>query len=366
MATARGVYSRVQTNGERRWYVRIMIEGKYQRFSPFGGFLTEKDANAFALQARADIQRGKFFPEQFLRERLPLKDLLPDQTSRIVPSPNTKNDRQYQRWWLAHYPELDARTLTAATIDQARHRLAQEKKSPQTIHHYLKFLRHRLNLALRDGLIRRTPFAAIKLPDPKNMRVRFYSEDERQKLYAALDDQWRDAAELAGLTGLRWAEQFQLTREQINLKEGFVWLPSPKGGTPQARLLSRRAQELIRRQLARHDSAFLYPSEHGKTPLDYSNWRKRHWAPACKAAKIKDAKWNDWRHTFASDLTMAGHSDRTVADLMGHRSTAMVQRYAHLSSRHLRHAIEGLANPQPKNASVERPTAARPGSRKKI
>lgn len=76
-----------------------------------------------------------------------------------------------------------------------------------------------------------------------------------------------------------------------------------------------------------------------------------------KAAEIVDAKWNDWRHTFASDLTMAGHSDRTVADLMGHRSTAMVKRYAHLSNRHLRHAIEGLANPQP--------TAARPGSKKK-
>lgn len=356
MAPARGVYSRKQTDGQLRWYVRIMIEGKYQRLSPFGGFLTEKDANTFALQARADIQRGKFFPEQFLRERLPLKDLLPDQASRMVPSPNTKNDRQYQRWWLAHYGELDARTVTAATIDQARQQLAKDGKSPQTIHHYLKFLRHRLALALRDGLIQRTPFSATKLPDPKNMRVRFYSEQERQKLYEALDDEGRDAAELAGLTGLRWAEQFHMTRDQINLKEGFVWLPNPKGGTPQARLLSQRAQELIKTQLARHDSAYLYPSETMQTPVDYSNWRKKVWAPACKAAKITDAKWNDWRHTFASDLTMAGHSDRTVADLMGHRSTAMVKRYAHLSNRHLRHAIESLAKPCP--------TAARPGSKK--
>lgn len=357
MKPTRGVYSRQQVNGEVRWYVRIMIEGKYQRFSPFGGFLTEKDAATFAMQARADIQRGKFFPEQFLRERLPLKDLLPDQTSRMIQSPNTKNDQQYQRWWLAHYPELDARTITAATVDQARHHLAAESKSPQTIHHYLKFLRHRLALALRDGLIQRTPFAATKLPDPKNMRIRFYAPDERAKLYAALEDEWRDAAELAGLTGLRWAEQFQMKKEQINLKEGFVWLPSPKGGTPQARLLNQRAIELIRRQLARHDSPYLYPSETGTTPIDYSNWRKRHWAPACKAAKITDAKWNDWRHTFASDLTMAGHSDRTVADLMGHHSTAMVKRYAHLSNRHLRNAIEGLA--------TACPTAARPGPKKK-
>lgn len=357
MKPTRGVYSRKQVNGELRWYVRIMIEGKYQRFSPFGGFLTEKDAATFAMQARADIQRGKFFPEQFLRERLPLKDLLPDQASRMVHSPNWKNDQQYQRWWLTYYPEQDARTLTAATIDQARHRLAEEKKSPQTIHHYLKFLRHRLNLALRDGLIQRTPFTQRTLPAPNNLRIRFYSDDERRRLYAALDDEWRDAAELAGLTGLRWSEQFTLTREQINLQEGFLTLPHTKAGKPQARLLNIRAQALIKQQLARHQSAYLYPSHTNTTPIDYSNWRNKVWAPACKAAKIVDAKWNDWRHTFASDLTMAGHSDRTVADLMGHHSTAMVKRYAHLSNRHLRNAIEGLANPQP--------TAARPGSKKK-
>ena len=357
MAPTRGVYSRAQKDGQLRWYVRIMIEGKYQRFSPFGGFLTEKDANAFALQARADIQRGKFFPEQFLKERLPLKELLPDQTSRISQSPNAKNDRQYQRWWLAHYGEQDARTMTAATIDQARHRLTQDGKSPQTIHHYLKFLRHRLNLALRDGLIQRSPFSQRTLPPPNNLRIRFYSDEERHRLYAALSDEWRDAAELAGLTGLRWSEQFTLTRDQINLQEGFVSLPRTKAGKPQARLLNVRAQALIRRQLARHQSPYLYPSQTETTPIDYSNWRNKVWAPACKAAKITDAKWNDWRHTFASDLTMAGHSDRTVADLMGHRSTAMVKRYAHLSNRHLRNAIEGLANPQP--------TAARPGARKK-
>lgn len=125
----------------------------------------------------------------------------------------------------------------------------------------------------------------------------------------------------------------------------------------EARYLLMRAQELIRRQLKRHHgTAYLYPSQTMQTPVDYSNWRKKVWAPACNAAKIKDAKWNDWRHTFASDLTMAGHSDRTVADLMGHRSTQMVKRYAHLSNRHLRHAIESLANPCP--------TAARPGSKK--
>lgn len=223
-----------------------------------------------------------------------------------------------------------------------------------------EFIRIRADDVLKDALAKAAERDIRTEADEARyllMRVRFYSEEERRTLYAALDDEWRDAAELAGLTGLRWAEQFQMKKDQINIKEGFVWLPTPKGGTPQARLLNQRAIELVRRQLARHDAAYLYPSDTNKTPIDYSNWRKRHWAPACKAATIKDAKWNDWRHTFASDLTMAGHSDRTVADLMGHHSTAMVKRYAHLSNAHLRHAVEGLA--------TACPTAARPGPKKK-
>lgn len=39
---------------------------------------------------------------------------------------------------------------------------------------------------------------------------------------------------------------------------------------------------------------------------------------------------------------MTGHSDRTVAELLGHTSTQMVARYAHLAPSHLRLAVEGL------------------------
>ena len=44
---------------------------------------------------------------------------------------------------------------------------------------------------------------------------------------------------------------------------------------------------------------------------------------------------------------MAGHSDLTVAHLLGHTSTQMVARYAHLSEPHLREAVEHMANKWP-------------------
>lgn len=340
----KGIYRRDSTDGPR-YYVRIMVDGQYQRFAPRGGFTDAKKAAQFLKHARADIERGKFFPEKFQRElSVPLKELIEEQTARIPTTPNTKNDRIYQRWWIEHYGRHDAKLLTPAHIEQAQQRLLAEKKTAQTIHHYVKFLRHRLAMALRDDIIDRSPFQKLTLSEPKNYRVRFYSAAERQKLYAALLPDWREAAELAGLTGLRWSEQFRLTREQVHLDEGFIELPTTKAGRPQARLLNARAVELLRNQLARHQQHWVYPNKGNTGPIDHSYFIRYVWKPAREAAGITNARWSDWRHTFASDLTMAGHSDRTVSQLLGHTNTSMVKRYAHLADAHLRNAVESLGH----------------------
>jgi site-specific recombinase XerD len=52
--------------------------------------------------------------------------------------------------------------------------------------------------------------------------------------------------------------------------------------------------------------------------------------------------WHGNRHTFASRLVMAGVDLRTVQQLGGWQSLAMVQRYAHLAPDHLHAAGERL------------------------
>jgi site-specific recombinase XerD len=110
-------------------------------------------------------------------------------------------------------------------------------------------------------------------------------------------------------------------------------------------MLNARAVELLRAQLARHTTPWVYPNVGQYGPIDQSYFTRYIWIPARKEAGVGNARWNDWRHTFASDLTMAGHSDRTVATLLGHTSTQMVARYAHLADAHLRQAVESLAAP---------------------
>jgi site-specific recombinase XerD len=53
------------------------------------------------------------------------------------------------------------------------------------------------------------------------------------------------------------------------------------------------------------------------------------------ASRLDDYSWHGNSHTFASRLVMAGVDLRTVQELGGWRTLAMVQRYAHLAPQHL-------------------------------
>lgn len=353
----RGLLSRVNADGRTRWYVRMVVDGQRVRFGPSGGFPSQAEARRFRDDAKARIRLGTFFPEQFKASALPLARLL-EQDDAPAAQANHKNTRAYRTFWMEQAAHLDAKRIPASLLDDARRALIARHLSPQTIHHYLKYLRHLLNRARRDGLIDTSPFDRAPLATVHNLRVRSYHAHERTRLLKKLGTQeWRDAAELAGLTGLRWTEQFTRDKQHVDLRQGLLHLPTTKAGRPQIRMLSRRARQLLAQQMARHPrSRWLYPNATDTGPIDYANFRKRIWLPACQAAGVANARWNDWRHTFASDLTMAGHSDRTVAHLLGHTSTQMVARYAHLSDQHLRQAVEGMANkwPTPRQAKPKR------------
>jgi site-specific recombinase XerD len=68
---------------------------------------------------------------------------------------------------------------------------------------------------------------------------------------------------------------------------------------------------------------------------------------ACKEAGLHEVSPHTLRHTFASRLAMAGVDARTIQDLGGWKTLALVERYSHLSPSHRpRRLNESLRIPQ--------------------
>ncbi|MBW1990219.1 MAG: tyrosine-type recombinase/integrase [Deltaproteobacteria bacterium] len=66
------------------------------------------------------------------------------------------------------------------------------------------------------------------------------------------------------------------------------------------------------------------------------------------------------RHTHASWLAMAGVDLYTIAQLLGHRSLEMTQRYSHPSPDHLTAAVNKLGNQRARIPGANRITGREP------
>jgi integrase len=80
-------------------------------------------------------------------------------------------------------------------------------------------------------------------------------------------------------------------------------------------------------------------------PRDYRGSHKRPTtlqAAILEAAGIKDFRFHDLRHTTASMLAAQGASLLEIADVLGHKTLAMVKRYSHLVVEHKAKVIEKM------------------------
>jgi integrase len=103
--------------------------------------------------------------------------------------------------------------------------------------------------------------------------------------------------------------------------------------------LNQDAIDILNEQRGRHPVHVFTYRGHPVTRCNNHAWRK-----ALIRADIKDFRWHDLRHTWASWHVQNGTSLHELQQLGGWSSFEMVLRYAHLSSDHLRRAAERVQN----------------------
>jgi integrase len=138
------------------------------------------------------------------------------------------------------------------------------------------------------------------------------------------------------LLGLRWRD-VDWTAQRIRVRNTFVRGEHSAQG--KSDLSTRRSVPMADRlvgELDRWSQRTIYSGEdelvfaHPQTgsPLDRSKASKRFKA-ACRAAGVREVKFHDLRHTFATRLAASGQPLRTIQEFLGHADSKTTQIYAH-------------------------------------
>jgi integrase len=138
------------------------------------------------------------------------------------------------------------------------------------------------------------------------------------------------------LLGLRWRD-VDWTAQRIRVRNTFVRGEHSAQG--KSDLSTRRSVPMADRlvgELDRWSQRTIYSGEdelvfaHPQTgsPVDRSKASKRFKA-ACRAAGVREVKFHDLRHTFATRLAASGQPLRTIQEFLGHADSKTTQIYAH-------------------------------------
>ena len=336
----RGVFERPKDSGI--WWIRYADQ--------FGKIHREKvGPKSLALDCyrkrKIEIREGKFFPEMITPKREMLfKDmanLYMEEHSKINKR-SWKTDQQRMARLKKHFSGQPLSEITRQEVERFRVVLAKEL-AHATVNRHMALLKNLFSKAIAWGKANHNPVKGIA-QFKETHRVRYLTDEEEERLSSVFPLKYWPWAEVALHTGLRRSEQFGLLWEQVNFQTRVISIPMSmsKNGEMRHIPMNDRVVEILQDLPSRLKSQWVFACSNGKTPMNARNFVQRIFLPLVRKAGIKDFRWHDLRHTFASRLVMAGEDIRTVQELMGHKTITMTMKYSHLSPKHLMKAVQSL------------------------
>ncbi len=192
----------------------------------------------------------------------------------------------------------------------------------------------------------------IDLPKVEERQVKFLSGEQMDRLLNAPSISTiqgkRDKAilEVFFSTGLRVSELVKLNRDKIDMDRREFGIIG-KGGKARVVFLSSRACDWLQKYLNERKDHYkpIFIRHKGKmdptmpdekmrlTPRSIQRMIKKY----VRKMKIPvDASCHTIRHSFATDLLMAGADIRSVQEMLGHKNISTTQIYTHVTNRQLR------------------------------
>ena len=262
-------------------------------------------------------------------------------------------------WWRDEYGAVSLAQFTTAKIREGLRSLARQRcrraagkgktvslartRSPATVNRYLGAISIAMAWTVEEDWLAENPASGIRRKREPAGRVRWLSDDERKRLLDACDEsEWEDLGLLVRLalsTGARQGELLKLKWSDLDLKRRLAHLGDTKSGEPRMLPLIGRVKEALAAKPRPIDSGLVFRSPvTDDQPIHF----RPHWDAAVKKAELTNFRFHDIRHTTASYLAMQGASPLEIADVLGHKTLAMVKRYSHLATDHKQKLVERI------------------------
>ena len=374
----------VGTGGSKVWYLYFYDANGKKSSKKLGGAdkLTVVQARLIAQDVGGRVIRGENVKKERPVPKFTYGDFLKQYYEQWVTShrksgQETMNSLNSAFGFLMDQPLED---LSSIELEQWRTNRLREGRKAATINRLMVALKASVNWAVNHDLIKENPLARLgRLKESdSNVKVRYLSDEERIRLMTALDEReqrlraGREShneylttrarermAELNGkfadylkpmilvslysglrrgsLFGLKWSDIDFFTRTMTIRPDNSK--PEKALQLPMNSLVLETFSAWKEQNTPVGDENLVFPSPVSGKEL---NNVKKAWTNLLQEAQIKNFRWHDMRHDFASQLVMKGVDLNTVRELMGHSDMKMTMRYAHLAPEAKMRAVEAL------------------------
>jgi integrase len=331
---------RVNADGSEVWEVQVRIRG----FAPrTASFKRKTDAKQWAASEESALRE---------RRRFPYREAEKHTVGELIDAYLGQGKAEYKqalKWWKDRYGAHRLLDLGPEVISGAKQELARGGKkggpprAAATVNRYLAALSVAFSYGRKElRWVRDNPVRDVgRMPEPKG-RTRFLTSEEQAALLKACEPtpDLRDLVVLALATGARVGELLGLKWPDVNLDRSRAIARDTKNGETRMLPLHGPAVDILHRRskVRQNDSELVFPHRY----KDAHQWYSRPFRAAVAKAGIKDFRFHDLRHTAATYLLESGATLAELAGVLGHKSLAMVKRYAHVSEEHASTVVERM------------------------
>jgi len=333
----------------RLWYYRIYKNGREKEY---GGFPTQEAAYRARLEHIRELQKDQKPTPDILLKDFAVLYLENHEKVHNRESTVLKAECICRLHILPGLGNHKLRNITTSMLVEFQKDLVQHK-TPSVSHNTMRIMRRLLNTAVQWGFLPFSPLRAHLPPAPKKEHPTI----TMNKVYEIIDGlEGRDKYVIAllALTGARRSEAFGLKWVDFDWSMNTVaFVRQHTQGhvvelkTDRSRAVVPMEQELstLMREWKLQCGSFEWVFQgRGKKPLSGEWWASQVWPGIRDRFNLPEGfRIHDFRHSFATNLLLAGVSIERVSRLLRHKSIRTTfDLYGHLVPAHFSEEVKVL------------------------